>query len=123
CLSYYKLYPTIYCTSPSLARDACLKMTNIKLDLMTDIDMLNMRERMKRGGLCFVRSRRDVKANNKYLPDYKPSVESNYILYEDDNNLYAYLTSEHLPFKNLKFENNVHVHEILKRLMIIIKVI
>ncbi|MFM7980140.1 MAG: hypothetical protein ACKPKO_12570 [Candidatus Fonsibacter sp.] len=57
--------------------------------MMTDVDMLNMMENMKRGGLCFVGSQRYVKANNKYLPDYNPSVESNYILYEDAHNLYA----------------------------------
>ena len=114
CLTYYKLDPASDYTSPSLAWDACLKMTNIKLNLMTDIDMLNMMEKMKRGGLCFVESQRYVKANNKYLPDYNPSVESNYILYEDANNLYAYSMSENLPYKNLKFEENIHLHEILK---------
>ena len=45
CETYYKLDPASYYTSPSLAWDACLKMTNIKLDLMTDIDMLNMMEK------------------------------------------------------------------------------
>ncbi|MFM7982472.1 MAG: hypothetical protein ACKPKO_24435 [Candidatus Fonsibacter sp.] len=70
--------------------------------MMTAIDMLNMMERMKRGGLCFVGSQRYVKANKKYLPDYNPSVESNYILYEDANNLYAYSMSENLPYKKMK---------------------
>ena len=39
CLEYYKLDPCHYFTSPSLSWDAMLKMTNIKLELMTDIDM------------------------------------------------------------------------------------
>ena len=39
CLQYYKLDPCHYFTSPDLSWDAMLKMTNIKLELMTDIDM------------------------------------------------------------------------------------
>ncbi|MFM7987173.1 MAG: hypothetical protein ACKPKO_48465, partial [Candidatus Fonsibacter sp.] len=98
-------------------------MTHIKLDLMTDIDMLNMMERMKRGGLCFVGSQRYVKANNKYLPDYNPSVESNYVLYEYANNLYAYSMSEndHTQISNLKIMSIYVGYS--KRLMIIIMVI
>ena len=37
CLKYYKLDPCHYFTSPGLAWDAMLKMTDIKLELMTDI--------------------------------------------------------------------------------------
>ena len=39
CLQYHKLDPCHYFTSPGLSWDAMLKMTNIKLELMTDIDM------------------------------------------------------------------------------------
>ena len=39
CLQYYKLDPCHYFTSPGLSWDAMLKMTNIKLELMTDVDM------------------------------------------------------------------------------------
>ena len=42
CLRYYKLDPTHYFSSPGLAWDAMLKMTNVKLDMITDIDMENM---------------------------------------------------------------------------------
>ena len=38
CLQYYKLDPCHYFTSPGLSWDAMLKMTDIKLDLMSDID-------------------------------------------------------------------------------------
>ncbi len=58
---------------------------------------------MKRSGLCFVGSKRYVKANNNYLPDYDDKQESNYILYLDANNLYGWAMSECLPYKNLKF--------------------
>ena len=39
CMIYYKLDPCHYFTSPGLSWDAMLKMTDIKLELMTDIDM------------------------------------------------------------------------------------
>ena len=41
-----------------------LLLTGIELDLITDLKILDMVERMKRGGLCFVGSKRYVKANN-----------------------------------------------------------
>ena len=39
CLQYYKLDPCHYFTSLGLSWDAMLKMTNIKLELMTNVDM------------------------------------------------------------------------------------
>ena len=40
CLENYRLYPAWYFTSPRLAWDAMLKKTGVKLELLTDIDML-----------------------------------------------------------------------------------
>ena len=51
CMQYYKLDPCHYFTSPGLSWDAMLKMTNIKLELMTDIDMFQFIERGMRGGV------------------------------------------------------------------------
>ena len=42
CLLYYKLDPAHYFSSPGLAWDAMLKMTGVKLDLISDINMENM---------------------------------------------------------------------------------
>ena len=41
CMQYYKLDPCHYFTSPGLSCNAMLKMTNIKLELMTDIDIFS----------------------------------------------------------------------------------
>ena len=73
--------------------------TEIKLELIIDINMLNMIEKMQKGGLCFVGSQRYVQANNKYMPNHDPNKESNYITYEDANNLYGCSMSEYLPYK------------------------
>lgn len=39
CLNYFKLDPAHFYTAPSLSWAACLKMTNVELQLITDIDM------------------------------------------------------------------------------------
>ena len=45
CLEYYKLDPAHYFTSPGLSWDAMLKMTDIKLELMSDIDIFQFIEK------------------------------------------------------------------------------
>ena len=45
CLLYYKQDLTHYFTSPGLSCDAMLKMTGIKLELMTDVDMFQFIEK------------------------------------------------------------------------------
>ena len=68
CLQYYKLDPCHYFTSPGLSWDAMLKMTNIKLELMTDIDMFQFIEKGIRGGVSYI-AHRYGKANNKYMKE------------------------------------------------------
>ena len=66
CLQYYKLDPCHYFTTPGLSWDAMLKMTNIKLELMTDTDMFQFIEKGVRGGVSYIANRHG-KANNKYM--------------------------------------------------------
>lgn len=49
CLQCFKLKPCHYFTSPGLSWDAMLKMTDIKLELMTDIDIFQFIEK----GTCY----------------------------------------------------------------------
>ena len=51
CLEYYRLDLALFYTSPGLAWQACLKKTGIKLELLTDPDMLLMFERGIKGGI------------------------------------------------------------------------
>ena len=98
----------------SVARDAMLLKTDVKLDLISDIKMLDLIERPKRGGLCFVGSQRHVKANNKYLDNFDVNKPSNYLMYWDANNLYGWAMSQPLPSVNLKFDDAITLDEILE---------
>ena len=50
-LEIYELDPAHFFSAPGLARQAALKKTKVKLDLLIDIDMLIVKKRI-RGGIC-----------------------------------------------------------------------
>ena len=102
CLQYYSLDPCHYFTSPSLSWDAMLKMTNIKLELMIDVDMYQFIEKGMRGGVSYIANRYG-KASNKYMKEYNEKAPSKYIMYLDANNLYDWAMSQYLPTGNLKW--------------------
>ena len=87
--------------------------------------------------MCFVGSKRHVKANNKYtrcfeatgkwINDYNDThpektinmncdvyPDDNYIIYIDANNLYGWAMSQLLPYDEVKINNNVSIDEVLK---------
>ena len=80
CLQYYKLDPCHYFMSLGLSWDAMLKMTNIKLELMTDVDMFQFIEKGMHGGVSSIANRYS-KANNKYMKEYDEKAPSKYIMY------------------------------------------
>ena len=69
CLQYYKLPRCHYFKRPGLSWDAMLKMTDIKLELMVDIDMYQFIEKSMRGGISYI-ANRYRKTNNKYMKTY-----------------------------------------------------
>ena len=100
CLTNYGLDPCQFYTGPGLAWSAALKMTNVKLELLTDPDMLLMIERGIRGGICQT-IHRYAAANNHYMGDqYNPDEEMSYIQYLDANNLYGWAMCQPLPIDN-----------------------
>ena len=103
CLENYELDPAHYYTAPGLAWDAALKVTDVNLELLSDIDMLLMVEKGIRGGVSMV-SNRYGKANNKYMGDkFNSNEPSKYIQYLDANNLYGWAMSKPLPTHGFKW--------------------
>ena len=96
CIKVYGLHPVYFSPPPALAWQTCLKKTGVKLELITDVDMLLMIEIGIRGGICHS-VYRHAKANNKYMKIYDKNNESSYIIYLDANNLYGYAMSKKLP--------------------------
>ena len=105
CLEIYELDPTYFVSAPGLAWQACLKKTGVKLELITDYDMLLMIEKGIRGGICQA-THRYAKANNKYMKNYDKNNESSYIEYLDANNLYGWTMSQKLPVNGFKWVKN-----------------
>ena len=111
CLQYYKLDPCHYFTSPGLSWDAMMKMTNIQLELMTDIDMFQFIEKGMRGGISYIANRYG-KANNKYMSEYDEKEPSKYIMYLDANNLYGWAMSQYLPTGGFKWLTEKQINKI-----------
>ena len=80
CAEIYELDPAHFLSAPGLAWQACSKKTEVKLELLTDVDMLLMVEKGIRGGICHA-ILRYAKANNKHMKNHDKDKESSYILY------------------------------------------
>ena len=96
CIEKDEIDPAHFLSAPGLTWKACLKKTNVKLDLLTDNDMLLMFEKGIRGGMCHA-TYRYAKANSKYMNNYDENKESSYLEYGDANNLYGWAMSQKLP--------------------------
>ena len=83
-----------------------LKKTEVKLALLTNVDMLLMVEKGIRGGICHA-THGYAKANNKYMKNYDKSKESSYIQYLDASNLYGWAMSQKLPVDCFKWKENM----------------
>ena len=80
CLEIYKLDPIKFISVPGLVWQAALKKKQVELDLLTDVDMLLMIEKVIRGGICNA-IHRYAKASNKYMSDYKDeNEESSFVI-------------------------------------------
>ena len=104
-LKYMGLILFIIFSKPGLAWQADLKKTKVKLDLLTDIDIVSMEDKCIIGGICRA-IHRYVKANNKYMKNYDKNKESPYLKFWDVNNLYGSVMSQKLSvdiFLNLIF--------------------
>ena len=113
CMQHYGLDPVHYYTSPGMAWDAALKVTDVKLELITDIDQYKFIESAIRGGVSMI-STRYAKANNPYVEDYDPSKPTTYIIYLDANNLYGWAMIQCLPTGGFRFFSPDQIESITK---------
>lgn len=121
----YKLDCAHAFTGPGFAWESALSMTQVKLELLQDVDMHLFIEKGIRGGVSSI-SHRFAKANNRHLPEtFDQSKPTNYIMYwgkcvkrdkihlsltltfffilTDCNNLYGTAMCDHLPMRAFKW--------------------
>ena len=83
-LKICKLNLAKFLSAPGLAWQADLRKTKVKLNLLTDVDVIKGRKRYKGKKVSFIYQYE--KANNKYMKDYGKNKESPHIQYWDVNN-------------------------------------
>ena len=112
CSKYYGLDRCHYFSSPGLSWNAMLKMTDIKLGKISDINKYLFIEKGLRGGISYI-AKRYAKANKKYISDYDSKKPSTFISYLDMNNLYGWAMSKYLPYEGFKWLKNVDKFDVM----------
>ena len=112
CMSNYGIDPAHSFTSPGSVWQAALKMSDVHLDLFTDIDMHLFIEWGIRGGVATI-THRYAKANNQYLDNYDPSKEKEFIIYLDANNFYGSAVSQLLPIGSFIWMNSAEDFDVM----------
>ena len=97
CLKFYGLDPCHYFSSPGLSWDAMLKLTDVKLEKISDTNIYLFIEKGLKGRISNI-AKRYAKANNKYMKDYNLKKLAKFITYLDMNNLYRWGINGYLPY-------------------------
>ena len=107
-LEHFHVEPLHFYGVPGLGFNSWLQMLHelypgLAIELLSEMELLDLWERGKRGGRCDV-TMRYMEANNKYLSEgkYDPSSPSTYVKYYDATNLYGYAMCQHLPVGNFR---------------------
>ena len=83
-----------------------LKMTGIKFEKNSDIEMYLFIEKELRAEISYI-AKRHSKANNKYTKNFDPTKLSKCISYLDMNNLNGWGLTGYLPYGGFKWLKNV----------------
>ena len=89
-----------------------LKITDIKLEKISDIDKYVFIEKGLRRGISYI-AKRYAKANNKYMNDYDPKKPSTFISYLGMNKLYGWAISKYLSCERFKWLKNVDKFDVM----------
>ena len=100
CLKCYGLDPCHYFSTPGISWDAMLKMTRIKLELISDVDMHLFIEKGMRGGISYI-SKRHIKVDG----------DNKLIMYWDANNFYCWAMNQLLPYYDFNFLTKKEISE------------
>ena len=82
----YQLDPCHFLSTPALSFNAMLKSTGVNIELLKDVNMYQMGEDFKRGGISMITTKY-AKANDRTREDFDPSKPESAIYYVDANNL------------------------------------
>ena len=105
-MEIYELDPAHFLSAPGLEWQPCFKKIVIKLELLTDVDMLLIVAKGIKGGICHS-VHKYAKANNKYMKNDDKNKESSYVQYLDANNLYGWAMSQKLSINGFKWVKDV----------------
>ena len=115
CYNTYGLDCSQFYTASNFSGSACLKVCEPELELLTDRRIIDMTERMMRGGLSSVLSSRQEVANNTMLPEFDESKDVSSIINIDANNLYGGIMLHYpLPLKDFELVDDISLDEILQ---------
>ena len=96
CIKVYELDPPYFLMTPGLAWEACLKKTEIELELITDLDMFLMVEEGIKSGMCHA-VHRYAKADSKYMKNYdKKRIYFIYFINKEYTPYSQYLDADNL---------------------------
>ena len=113
CVDIYELDPAHFLSTPGLVWQACFKKTGVKLELLTDNDMLMVVEKGIKGGMCHA-IYRYVKANDKYIKNHDKKTESSYSEYVDANHLHGWAMSQRLPVDGFEWKKKRIYQNLMK---------
>ena len=85
-----------------------IKMTQIKLKLISDIGKYYFVGNGLRGGISYI-SKKFSELNNIYMQNCDPTKENKYITDLDANNLFGWAMSQYLPYGEFKWVKNDNV--------------
>ena len=104
CLEYYRLDPCHYFSRLGFSWDSMAKMSKIKLQFVSDIDMHLFIGKGMKGGISYI-AKRYSNAHNKYITCFNDKKPSKYNMQLDQNNLYGWEMTQYLPYGEFKWLN------------------
>ena len=104
CNKIYELDPAHFfvCTWTRMANLFKKDKSKVKIELLTNIDMLLIVEKGTGGGIWHL-IHQYVKTNNEYMKSYDKDMESSYLEYLDVNNLHGWALSQKRPVNGFEW--------------------